>query len=361
MTRWGKAAAVTGTAGALVISCTAISHQGALQPPAVPQSSVPRSSPVAATPTPVPAVKHAPPMQLGIDIDAYTYPGQNVAAAAQADMAYIAKLHANAVSISFPFFAAGPGAVQARQATPSPARLGAIIRAAQAAHLFVSIRPLLDEHSLGVSRVGWVPPRPRAWFASYRRLLIPYAVMAQRLKVPEFFLGVELTRFQTMPRWTGLARAIRHVYHGRLMFTLNWNAKTHGGGRGVTDTVDAYPPIIGNFTAGWSAYDHALPSGTVLTEVGIDAVRGASAAPATWHWNVTKLDPSVQARWFTAACKAAVKTRLGGIYFWSLGLGGQITSGPSLANQGAWGGSAGAAAIARCFAALGTRARGHSH
>ena len=358
MTLLGKAAAVTGAVGVLVIGCTAISHQRALQPPSVPQVPLARAS-ASSAPAPV----GSPLMQLGVDIDAYTYPSQNVAAAAHADMAYITRLHANAVLVSFPFFATGPDAVRAGMATPSPSRLGVIVQAAQAAHLFVSIRPLLDEHSLGRSRVVWAPPHPRAWFASYRRFLIPYAVMAQRLHVPEFFIGTELTRFQTAPQWTGLARAVRRYYHGRLMFSLNWNVAglgTHGGGRGVSDTVDAYPPILGNFTAGWYSYDHRLPSGTVLTEVGIDAVRGASVTPAHWHWNVARLDTAVQARWFTAACKAAKETHLGGIYFWSLGLGGDLTSGPTMANQGAWGGSAGAAAIARCFAVAGKSARGRS-
>ena len=47
-------------------------------------------------------------MQLGIDIDLYTYPGQDFAAAAATDIAYIASLHANSMSISFPFFMSGP-------------------------------------------------------------------------------------------------------------------------------------------------------------------------------------------------------------------------------------------------------------
>jgi len=184
-------------------------------------------------------------MQLGIDIDAYTYPGQDIPSAAAADMAYVTSLHANSVMISFPFFAAGPSTVTARKSTPTPAALGEIVTAAQRAHLFVSVRPLLDESSLGKSRVVWTPPDLRAWFASYRKFLLPYAAMAQRLHVPEFAVGAELSQFETAPRWNGLDRALGRVYHGKLMFALNWNVAmrgAHGGGRTAVDTVDAYAP-----------------------------------------------------------------------------------------------------------------------
>ena len=49
-----------------------------------------------------------PKIQLGIDVDAYTYKGENMAASARAVVKYVRSLHANAISITFPFFMNGP-------------------------------------------------------------------------------------------------------------------------------------------------------------------------------------------------------------------------------------------------------------
>lgn len=313
-------------------------------------------------------------MQLGIDIDFYTFPGQNVAAAAATDVAYIKKLHANAVSVSFPFFMSGPASprVYASTATPSPHQLGVLARAAERAHLYVSIRPLLAEGSLG-SRVAWRPRDPAAWFASYRRFLLPYAVMAQRVRIAEVIVGTEFSRFGRSPYWRGLDGALRRVYTGSLAFANNWGHKAFtgrkhlpfagiGGGRSVVEAVDAYPPMppwwAGSLASFWHAVDAALPPGTVETEVGIDAVAGAFTAPFQHRWPAGVLDQAVQVDWFTAACHAAARTHLGGIYFWSIGLSQRIGHGPTPVSQGHWPGGLGAQAISRCFAALAAQASG---
>ena len=95
----------------------------------------------------------------------------------------------------------------------------------------------------------------------------------------------------------------------------------------------------------------------VETEIGIAAVRGAFAEPDQQSWPGKPIDGQVQAQWFTAACHAAAKTHLGGIYFWSIGLG-PIFPGPTPASQLNWGGgSPGGKAIAGCFASLQKTAR----
>src|SRR6185437_15432424 len=128
----------------LVAGCTAASRVKALQPPAVP-ASPPIALPAADAQLPIGT------FQRGIDIDAYTYPGQNIAQAAAADVAYIKHLHANAVSVSFPFFMSGPASsrVYGTGATPTPRALAVLVSAARRAGLYVSIRPLLDETNLG--------------------------------------------------------------------------------------------------------------------------------------------------------------------------------------------------------------------
>jgi hypothetical protein len=323
----------------LIAGCTAASHIKALQPAAPPKSP----------PLRVPVVR--PAVQLGVDIDAYTYPGQDVAKAAQQDIGYIANLHANAVMISFPFFMDGPDSVSvhATAATPTPAQLAVIVQDAAQAGLYVAIRPLLDETSLGTARTGWSPARKSAWFASYRTFLLPYAAAAQANHVQEFIVGAEFSRFARSRYWNLLDAALRRVYTGTLAFANNWGGTfLVGAGGNVAETVDAYHPLSPPLLAGWEAFDRALPAGTVETEVGIAAVSGAYRAPYRHSWPVSVLDPAMQATWFSDACRAALATHLGGIYFWAIGLGDP--SGPTLADQGAWAHSAGAAAIAQCFA-----------
>jgi hypothetical protein len=295
----------------LVAGCTA-----GTQSPAPPHLAPSRSS--------LPPAPHVgrPAFQRGIDIDLYTYPGQNVMAEANTDVRYALALHANAVSVSFPFFMSGSDApgVYTNSATPSPSELAVVAREAEQAGLYVSIRPLLDETSLGMSRVGWKPRHPTAWFASYRQFLLPYAEMAQREHIPELFVGAEFDRFGASPRWKVLDGALRRVYHGRLAYARNWNVTSAQGGR-VTQAVDAYPPFsevpasasVSRLTHAWKTFDQRLPRGLVETEVGIAAVSGAYAQPWKVQWPGKVIDSAVQARWFTAACLAAQARHLGGI------------------------------------------------
>ena len=341
----------------LIAGCSAAARLKVLQPTALP------SSPIISLPS---APARLPAFQRGIDIDAYTYPGQDIAAVASADVAYIKGLHANAVSISFPFFMTGPVSptVFSKPSTPTPGQLAALVQDAEQAGLYVSLRPLLDESSLGSSRVYWAPPDPSAWFASYRHFLLPYAAMAQREHAQEFIAGAEFSMFGQSPHWNALDRALGRRFHGTLGCANNWGPVAFLGdgsgtafagncGHGMRESADAYHPQYGNLLTGWEAFDRRLPQGTVETEVGIDAVVGANKRPYQHEWTkATAIDTSVQAQWFTAACHAAVKEHLGGIYFWSLGFGQQLTTGPTLKNQGAWAGSAGATAISQCFKTL---------
>ena len=340
----------------LVTGCTTAVHKQ-IQPTEVLPSV---SSSVSSAPARLPT------FQRGIDIDAYTYPGQDIAAAAAADVSYIQSLHANAVSISFPFFMAGPSStvVYAKNTTPSPAQLAVLAHDAVQAGLYVSIRPLLDESTLGSSRVSWSPADAAAWFASYRRFLLPYAAMAQREKVQEFIVGAEFTAFGASPHWNPLDKALQRTFHGALGCSNNWGTTAFAGdgsgapfagdcGQGVRESIDAYQPQQGNLLLKWRAFDSQLPRGTVETEVGIDAVAGAYKMPYRHKWaGVTSLDTSVQARWFTAACKAASREHLGGIYFWPLAFSVTPATGPTLADQGQWAGGTGGKAIAQCFEAL---------
>ena len=168
----GKAAAGAAAGAVLIAGCTAAAHLSALQRGPV------RSSGSVAVPPSVAGEYRTPKIQLGIDVDAYTYPGEDMAKAARAVVKYVRSLHANAISITFPFFMNGPHAatVTTRPSTPTPHMIQAFARIAEAHGLYVAFRPLLDEASIGHGFRGNLHlSHPAEWFASYRRFLLPYA------------------------------------------------------------------------------------------------------------------------------------------------------------------------------------------
>jgi hypothetical protein len=343
---------------ALVGACSAASHVAALQPPSIGTSVVAKTLPPDFTRVPKPSV------QLGVGIDFYTYPGQDVLGAAEKTVAYAKSLHANSLSISFPYFMRGPHAngVYASPETPSPAELAQVAGVAEKAGLYVSLRPLLDESALAQSRTNWKPDNLTLWFASYRKFLLPYAQMAQQTRIPELIDGTEFSLFQRSLLWNGLVRALRTAYTGAISYDSNWGMSLrHNGGTGVLEGVDAYQPMpvpasatLARLTTAWTAYDRTLPPGTVQLEVDIAAVPGAYLKPyQVSGWHETRLAPYIQVRWFTAACTALVRARLGGIYFWGVGLGQSTSTPPSLSDPASWVDGPGQTAVSACFKRLG--------
>jgi hypothetical protein len=342
-----KAAAVVAAAGLAVAGCAVASHVSELQPHSVTAKStidLPRTD-----------------MRLGIDVDWYVYSptgkpptAKAIKSGAAKTVAYVLAMHANAISISFPFFMHGKDShkVYGTIRTPTPRDLSVLILDAQRVGLTVSLRPLLDEHSLGMSRTRWRPRNEAAWFRSYRHFLHPYLVIARRHNVAEFIEGTEFSAFETAPGWARLDKWASSIYHGTLACAANWGKVPARICGGVTETVDAYAPQSpGHLLAGWESYDQKLPSGTTLTEVGIAAAPRAYQAPYQYKWAITQPDASIQGRWFTAACHAAQNEHLGGIYFWSIQVGQDPTP-PSVTNQDSWSAGPGAQAIKSCFKSL---------
>ncbi len=336
-----------------------------------PQGSAARSRPAgqAAANLSARAARTAGPPQRGIDIDWYDGdlgPGNTVANEAPEYVHYAKELGANWLSITFPLFEASrrSSVLVRRSPTPSPADLNILIQDARAAGLSVMLRPLLDSSNLGHSRVRWTPPNLSRWFASYRRILTPYARMAQQDHVKVFTVGVEFDAFGGSSLWNGLDRAIGKVYKGRLAYANNWShlpAGTGYGGSRVRQDVDAYPAFqvpdsttIAVLTHHWDAWDSQLRARTVLSEVGIPAQPGMYRHPYEWKSN-GPIARYVQVRWFAAACNAVVDDHLGGIFFWSLPFGSSLTVPSGLANPGSWAATRGATEIARCFARLEAR------
>jgi hypothetical protein len=354
VTRKGLAWAV-----AAGVACSALGYGTALAAPPPAHQAHPRQAhPDRRTMLPQPQI------QLGAGVDLYTYRGQNFAKSAATEVAYLQALHANAVMVSFPFYISGPKSskVFAKISTPTPADLAVFARAAKSAGLYFSLRPLMDQTSIGKSRAGWKPVNAKAWFASYQKFLLPYAAMAQQVGIPEFYVGAEFSEFGDVSYWNGLDQALRKVYKGTLAYANNGGGVHAGlGGAGVRISEDAYPDMdvpnnatVSRLTGAWEAFDKRQPSHTVLSEVGIAGVPGAFRKPWEHEWPKPKIDPTVQTRWFTSSCQAVAADHMGGIYFWAIGFGkDELSTGLSAKNQAAWEVGPGEQAVSACFRQLG--------
>jgi hypothetical protein len=298
-----------------------------------------------------------PSLQLGVDLDFYASPGANVMPTARQDITYIKSLHANAISISFPFYSNKAGSsVGPIAKTPSVAQLGTLITMAENAGLAVTLRPLLSQDALGEARVHWEPANLATWFAAYQRFLLPYAALAQSDHAAVFVIATELDKFALTRRWATLRAALAAVYHGRLAFSNNWSG-TRNATAGLTEMTDAYAPVplsdsasvpaLAGAVAYWA---YALPTGSVLSEVGIPAQSGAYAHPWELGSKTAPINRQIQVNWFTAACQAVAQDHLGGIYFWPLYFGQSLPD--SADGPTAWAATPGATAIAKCFTTL---------
>jgi hypothetical protein len=348
---------LAGTVG----GCAAAAHLAAVQPPRLTAQALSRPIEVSGA-----KFTHATKRQLGIDLDYYVYsPAQNVAANAAADVGYVKSLHANALSVSFPFFMHGPqtNSVYASGQTPTPADLAVVAQDAERAGLYFSIRPLLDEKSLNYpgGRTKWTPDNMAKWFASYEQFLRPYAQMAQMVHIPEMFTGVEFNKFLYSPYWARLDAYLRRYYHGTLGYSdsRNWELpRTRVNKAGVVQEIDAYKPLrlpdtasVATLTKAWDTYLGSGLHGITISEMGITAQDGAYHKPYSVQWFGAPLVPMIQVRWFTAACNAVA--RYGdGLYIWSLSFQEQFNQPPGPSDPASFVDSAGANAIAACFQRL---------
>ena len=252
---------------------------------------------------------------------------------------YIVGLGANSVGINFYFFTNGvdPTSVHGvRSRTPSPAIIGDIVAAARVHGLRVLVRPLLNEDNIVDASGDWrgsiQPPSLRTWFASYFRFLRPYFIAAQRAGATSFNVGSELDSLaQDKAEWTSLKTKAGRLFRGQLEYAVNYGRwQEDPPQEPVPDAaVDAYPQLglgdhatVRRMTATWVQWLRNQPESvlrkTVFQEVGIAAAAGAYLQPAKIAPVGTPLDIPVQTKWFEAACAAAKRTSMAGIYFYDV-------------------------------------------
>lgn len=222
------------------------------------------------------------------------------------------------------------------QKTVTDASLEHGLKAARDAGLQTVLKPHVDV--LDGSFRGLIRPADNdAWFASYTRMVVHYATLAQAAGVTTFVVGDELTGVQgDRERWAAVIAAVRAVFKGRLTYAANWDP----GFQAVPfwDLLDAVgideyrplatptdTPTVAQLLAAWAPLVADLKAAhdttgkpVLLTEIGYPARRGATASPATEDTGAAA-DPQAQARAYEAAYRALRGLPfLAGIYWWEL-------------------------------------------
>lgn len=137
-------------------------------------------------------------------------------------------------------------------------RLTAAIKAAHKVGLKVVLRPYVDIYS-GSWRGDIAPASVPAWFASYRKFILHYAGLAQRLRVQGFIVGSELeTMAQYTADWQSLIGKVRSRFKGWLSYEANWDGFRRVPFWSLLDAIDvsAYFPLA----------DHPYPSVAELVQ-----------------------------------------------------------------------------------------------
>ncbi len=293
------------------------------------KSSLPAKSAALVKPATAPPL---PAFQSGINVEVWGTPST---VDIDTVLQKVAQLHVRVVALVVPF---GQSNWQSTNVgpvsfTPPPAVINRIIQQAYQDHLSVMLRPMLDEGTLTPSghwRGDIVPTSAPAWFSSYTRALIPYAILAQQDHVGAFDVGTELTSLEDDGTlWKNTIGQLRDYFHGPMLYSFNWNSPSLAALPSWTDSLtwiglDAYYPLStssGSVPAlvkawqPWVAQRAKIPN-LVITEVGV--MPKARAWETPWVWNPPgPTDWSVQARYYTATM-TAWEGHSHGIYWWGV-------------------------------------------
>jgi hypothetical protein len=357
---------------AIALVATGCGHP--LIPASIARSSTPPPAPLAsataiATPTIGSINVNAKPV-LGVDLYANgNYPAATVQAYGERMLSYIKDtLKANAVGIVWNLYAPSrtSNVVRTGSKTLTPSNVAILTEIAKQAGLTVYYRPLIFVPS---ERDPWqgkiTPSNPAKWFNSYYQVELPYLRVAQQFRVPEFVAETEMQNMNGDPGWTPFFQRIAKVYRGTVSYaayeTDYFPPHAHLQNLAALgmDMYESFPRLRPSASAsavlaGWEYYFNQVPKSvlerTTIQETGI-------AARATAYRNPEllgaqgRLDPKVQASWFTAACMTVKKYNLRGVFFFKVDLADNpVHPATSLST---FEGRAGARAIAGCASILG--------
>ena len=270
--------------------------------------------------------------------------------------------------------------------SPSDATVARTLEQVQRAGMRAALMPVVRLQNRGPHEWrGTIAPADglNAWFASYRRFVLPLARIAENAGAQRFVVGSELSSLERYEdRWRALISELRGQFTRTLTYSANWD---HAHAVGFWDALDevgltAYFPLdSGSGSDSGSDSDSGSGSGSdsvserlldgelarawrkprseidalarrvgkpvLVTEVGYASQRGAAEHP--WDdASGTQVDLHLQQRLYRSFCDAFTQTpSVSGFYVWNwFGFGGPRDMGFTPRGKPA------ASELARCFA-----------
>jgi hypothetical protein len=246
-------------------------------------------------------------------------------------------LKAKAVGILWNFYSPGRSSdvVQARKSTTSVADLVMLTKIARRYGLAVEWRPLVfvPSHANNPWEGEILPPDPQKWLNNYFSLEYPYLKAAQKLHINEFVAQTELHLLNSSPYWGSFFKRVGKVYHGVVSYA-SWYGdylppKSHLlpvrlYGMDMYKALNLkYNATVSQVTATWESAFATTPEAvlerTALDEEGLEARRGAYKLPPNLGAPGVP-DETVQANWFTAACRTVEHYHMRAVYFFKVDL-----------------------------------------
>lgn len=308
--------------------------------PFIPASAL-KLSPQSVSPKPVASSSLSPNAgnptapEVGVDLyAAWDYPLSLVQVDGARDLTYIRQtLRADGVGIMWNLCSPSDQStsISSCAGTLSPAAVGVLAAQAQHDGLAIEMRPVIR---VGPAS-GWNHPRrswegfinpgnQRAFFASLLDAEKPYLLVARRYHAQAFVAASELRGLQASPLWPGFLRQAQTICDCVASYDLSDVLPSGAGG------LDAYPHIQlpdnvsqTQLDQAWMDFLGEFPRSALrqasIQEISIPAEVNAYRHPANWN-SGSAVDAAVQARWFTAACRAAARYSMRGIWFYEVNL-----------------------------------------
>ncbi len=178
------------------------------------------------------------------------------------------------------------------------------------------------------------------WFANYRKFILHYARLAEKLGIEALSIGTELrtTAVQREQDWRNLIAEVRKIYHGKLTYSANWylefeevrfwDALDFIGVQAYFPLSDKENPGVAELISGWQSHKTAIKKVStafskpvIFTEIGYKSRSDTAIRP--WEWPNRSSTPATAAELQTQAnCyEAFFKTFwnqewCAGAYFW---------------------------------------------
>jgi hypothetical protein len=217
--------------------------------------------------------------------------------------------------------------------TPSDDSVRAALRAAKGLGLRVALKPHVDIEGGGF-RALISPGDAKAWFASYRLMLLRYAHMAKDEHADMLVVGTELFLMSSplhYRQWESLIAEVRGIYSGPLTYAANWYDFAQVSFWGKLDFIgiDGYFPLLSGdnklaMKLEWMALKPQIAAAAAVwgkpvlfTEFGISSQKGAERKP--WEWReFGPVDLQVQKNYFESFIEVfGGESWFAGLWQWS--------------------------------------------